>query len=126
MDAQALIRIYQTGFYICIAIAIVGLLLSILFFFRFHIGNIWLIQTGKAQRKAVQNMQEASRQNGRMRQEEAHHSEIAIQEDKPLKATEMLQSDPPRSDPPLAETEIIEGLTVTQDVVLTHTDEKII
>ena len=43
-----------------------------------------------------------------------------------LKATEMLQSDPPRSDPPLAETEIIEGLTVTQDVVLTHTDEKII
>ena len=114
MDAQALIRIYQTGFYICIAIAIVGLLLSVLFFFRFHIGNIWLIQTGKAQRKAVQNMQEASRQNGRMRQEEAHHSEIAIQEDKPLKATEMLQSDPPRSDPPLAETEIIEGLTVTQ------------
>ena len=109
MDAQALIRIYQTGFYICIAIAIVGLLLSVLFFFRFHIGNIWLIQTGKAQRKAVQNMQEASRQ-----------------EDKPLKATEMLQSDPPRSDPPLAETEIIEGLTVTQDVVLTHTDEKII
>ena len=126
MDAQALIRIYQTGFYICIAIAIVGLLLSVLFFFRFHIGNIWLIQTGKAQRKAVQNMQEASRQNGRMRQEEAHHSEIAIQEDKPLKATEMLQLDPPRSDPPLAETEIIEGLTVTQDVVLTHTDEKII
>lgn len=126
MDAQALIRIYQTGFYICIAIAIVGLLLSVLFFFRFHIGNIWLIQTGKAQRKAVQNMQEASRQNGRMRQEEAHHSEIAIQEDKPLKATEMLQSDPPRSDPPLAETAIIEGLTVTQDVVLTHTDEKII
>lgn len=126
MDAQALIRIYQTGFYICIAIAIVGLLLSVLFFFRFHIGNIWLIQTGKAQRKAVQNMQETSRQNGRMRQEEAHHSEIAIQEDKPLKATEMLQSDPPRSDPPLAETEIIEGLTVTQDVVLTHTDEKII
>lgn len=126
MDAQAVIRIYQTGFYICIAIAIVGLLLSVLFFFRFHIGNIWLIQTGKAQRKAVQNMQEASRQNGRMRQEEAHHSEIAIQEDKPLKATEMLQSDPPRSDPPLAETEIIEGLTVTQDVVLTHTDEKII
>ena len=126
MDAQALIRIYQTGFYICIAIAIVGLLLSVLFFFRFHIGNIWLIQTGKAQRKAVQNMQEASRQNGGMRQEEAHHSEIAIQEDKPLKATEMLQSDPPRSDPPLAETEIIEGLTVTQDVVLTHTDEKII
>ena len=126
MDAQALIRIYQTGFYICIAIAIVGLLLSVLFFFRFHIGNILLIQTGKAQRKAVQNMQEASRQNGRMRQEEAHHSEIAIQEDKPLKATEMLQSDPPRSDPPLAETEIIEGLTVTQDVVLTHTDEKII
>ena len=126
MDAQALIRIYQTGFYICIAIAIVGLLLSVLFFFRFHIGNIWLIQTGKAQRKAVQNMQEASRQNGRMRQEEAHHSEIAIREDKPLKATEMLQSDPPRSDPPLAETEIIEGLTVTQDVVLTHTDEKII
>lgn len=126
MDAQALIRIYQTGFYICIAIAIVGLLLSVLFFFRFHIGNIWLIQTGKAQRKAVQNMQEASRQNGRMRQEEAHHSEIAIQEDKPLKATEMLQADPPRSDPPLAETEIIEGLTVTQDVVLTHTDEKII
>lgn len=126
MDAQALIRIYQTGFYICIAIAIVGLLLSVLFFFRFHIGNIWLIQTGKAQRKAVQNMQEASRQNGRMRQEEAHHSEIAIQEDKPLKATEMLQSDPLRSDPPLAETEIIEGLTVTQDVVLTHTDEKII
>ena len=35
----------------------------------------------------------------------AHDSEIAIQEDKPLKATEMLQSDPPRSDPPLAETE---------------------
>ena len=125
MDAQALIRIYQTGFYICIAIAIVGILLSVLFFFRFHIGNIWLIQTGKAQRRAVQNMQEASRQNGRMRQEEAHPSEIAIQEDMPLKATEMLNPGPLQA-APLAETEMIEGLTVTQDVVLTHTDEKII
>ena len=60
-----------------------------------------------------------------MRQEEAHPSEIAIQEDMPLKATEMLNPGPLQA-APLAETEMIEGLTVTQDVVLTHTDEKII
>ena len=176
MDAQALIRIYQTGFYICMTITITGILLAVLFFFWFRIGTIWSIQTGKAQRKAVQNMQESSRQNGRMRQEETHHSELSIQEEVNLKATDSLEPDPPLKktaplEQKLKETEVLKQnfgetevlpqmaygatevlpqtgrleqttvlyeepavtkkmdehglLTITQEVVLIHTDEKI-
>lgn len=177
MDAQTLIQIYQTGFYICMAVTIVGILLAVLFFFWFRIGIIWSIQTGKAQKKAVQNMQESSRQNGRMRQEETHHSELSIQEEVNLKATDSLEPDPPLKktdslESGLKETEVLQQenfgeteilpqtsygatevlpqtgrleqttvlyeepaviekmdehglLTITQEVVLIHTDEKI-
>lgn len=58
MNAQALIQIYRTGFFICAAVAVLGLALSVLFFIRFRIGAIWAVRTGRAQKKAVYAMQE--------------------------------------------------------------------
>lgn len=71
MDAQSVIELCRTGFFVSVAVAVLGLVLTVFFFFRFRIGDIWAIRTGRAQRKAVQMLQEASRNDGRMRQEES-------------------------------------------------------
>ena len=70
MNGQSMLEIYQAGFYVCLGIAVLGLALTILFFFVFRIPSIWAMRTGRAQRQAVGNMRQASRRDGRMRKEE--------------------------------------------------------
>lgn len=133
MDAQALIQIYRTGFFICAAVAVLGLVLSVLFFIRFRIGSIWAIRTGRAEQRAVHAMQEASRKDGSMRREEKRHGKVP--EDSPPetteeleteKITEMLASEPETE---LLEPEILENhacsFRITQQIVLIHTEERI-
>lgn len=133
MDAQALIQIYRTGFFICAGIAALGLALSILFFFRFRIRDIWAVRTGRAQKKAVHDMQEASRNEGRMRKDERKYGKIC--EDSPPETTEDLRTEEitetlfPEPETELLQTELLESdpevFRITQQVVLIHTDEKI-
>ncbi len=152
MDAESLIRTYQTGFYLCMAITIVGILLSLFFFFRFKIGNIWAIQSGKAQKKAVQELQEASRQDGRMRADEARYFTGQDDEEQALEITASLEPDVQETDvlwqnqqEAYGETEVLpqteefvqttilnqnfaerKKFVVTQQVLLIHTEEKLV
>lgn len=154
MDAQVLIQIYRTGFFICAAITVLGLMLSILLFFRFRIREIWEARTGRAEKKAIFSMQEASRNDGRMRRDEKQHGKVS--EESPPEPTEDLNIE--KNTEPLAsecETELldneqifgceetiilaeteellqtevlenqVEGLVITQQVVLIHTEERI-
>lgn len=126
MDAQALIQIYRTGFFICAGIAALGLALSILFFFRFRIRDIWAVRTGRAQKKAVHDMQEASRSEGRMRKDESRYGKIG--EDAPPETTEDLRTEE-ITETELLQTELLESspavFRITQQVILIHTEEKI-
>ena len=70
MNGQSMIEIYQAGFYVCLGIAVLGLVLTIIFFFAFRIPSIWALRTGRAQKQAVGSMRQASRKDGRMRKEE--------------------------------------------------------
>lgn len=70
MDVQSLIAVYRAGFYASAVVAVVGAALAVALFFRFDIRNLWLIQTGRAQRQGVRQMEAASRNEGRMRREE--------------------------------------------------------
>lgn len=152
MDAQSLIQTYQTGFYLCMVITIVGIVLSLFCFFRFKIGNIWAIQSGKAQKKAVKELQEASRQDGRMRADEARYFTGQADEEQALEITASLEPNTQETDmlwrnpqEVYGETEVLpqteefvqttilnqnfaekKRFVVTQQVLLIHTEEKLV
>ena len=69
MDAQTLISVYRIGFYASMAVALLGLIVAVVLFVRFDIRTIWLIRTGRARKRSVAAMQEASRSGGRMRKD---------------------------------------------------------
>ena len=136
MDAQSLIHVYQTGFYICVAVTILGIILSLILFFQFRIGNIWAIQSGKARKKAVRELQEASRQDGRMRADEARYFTGLDDEEQALKITaplspELQKTDLLQPESQLQQTTILQPdsaqktFIITQQILLIHTDEKI-
>lgn len=55
---QQQINIFHTLFYVCLALCIVFLILSVIFFFKFDIRNIFNTKTGRSVRKTVQSMEE--------------------------------------------------------------------
>lgn len=61
-----MMQFYQTGFYVSIAVAVIGAVLTVTLFFRFHIPQLWAIRSGKAQRIGVDRLEKASRLEGRM------------------------------------------------------------
>ena len=69
---ESLISLFSVGFYIFLAIAIVGIGLGIFTFFKFNIPNVVALMSGKAQRRSVEQM----RASGIMR------SEAEIEQDK--------------------------------------------
>ena len=103
MDAQALIQIYRTGFFICAAVAVLGLVLSVMFYIRKRIGSISAIPTRRAEQ-----------------------SPETTEELETEKITEMIASEPETE---LLETEILENhacsFRITQQIVLIHTEERI-
>lgn len=154
MDAQVLIQIYRTGYYVCAAIAILGFMLAVLFFFRFKIIKIWEARTGRAEKKEVSALQEASKSDGRMRKDEKQHG--IVNEELPSEPTEDLEinkitetlvleqetvllKDEPMNrggetvvleeTEELTQTEVLEnqgsGFVITQQVLLIHTEERI-
>ena len=124
MNAQELIRIYRSCFYVCAAVTAAGILVSVCLFFRFHIRNIWMLRSGKAEKKAVREFQESSRQDGRMREEEYHPLEMQEERWAPPEITSPLESN--------IQTVILNAqekgkkdFRVTRQVMLVHTEEKI-
>ena len=55
---QQQINMFHTLFYVCLGLCIVFLILSVIFFFKFDIRNIFNARTGLSLRKTVQSMEE--------------------------------------------------------------------
>lgn len=64
---QQQIELYHTLFYVCLGICIVCFLLSVIFFFKFHIRNIFNARTGRSVKKTVQQMEEMNSRTGQLR-----------------------------------------------------------
>ena len=59
-QAENLIKIYETGFQICLVLAILFLAVTAVLFWRFRILHMIRNRTGRAQRKAIEQMKEAN------------------------------------------------------------------
>lgn len=79
MDSQGLIVVFRNGYYISMAVAIIGFAVSVFLFFKYDIRTIWQIKTGRAERQRVRDLENASRNEGRMIREE-NHSHLASED----------------------------------------------
>ncbi len=66
MDNLELIGILDTCMKLAIAAAILFLVLAVVFFFVFKIPQIYMIKTGKAQRRTIEKMSEVNAETGRL------------------------------------------------------------
>ena len=64
---QQQINMFHTLFYVCLGLCIVFLILSVTFFFKFDIRNIFNAKTGRSVRKTVQSMEEKNARTGSLR-----------------------------------------------------------
>ena len=64
---QQQINMFHTLFYVCLGLCIVFLILSVIFFFKFDIRNIFNAKTGRSVRKTVQSMEEKNARTGSLR-----------------------------------------------------------
>lgn len=64
---QQQINIFHTLFYVCLGLCIAFLILSVIFFFKFNIRNIFNAKTGRSVRKTVQSMEEKNARTGSLR-----------------------------------------------------------
>ena len=64
---QQQIDTFHTLFYVCLGLCIAFLILSVIFFFKFDIRNIFNTKTGRSVRKTVQSMEEKNARTGSLR-----------------------------------------------------------
>lgn len=67
MNSQSMIAAYNTGFNICLTIAVLGAASAIFLFFKFDIRTIFAIRTGRAERQTVEKLREANARTGTLR-----------------------------------------------------------
>ena len=67
MDAVGWMRLFGNLTYVAIAIAAVGLIMAVIFFFVFNIRDVYALRTGKAKRVAIERMSARNEQTGRLR-----------------------------------------------------------
>lgn len=84
MDAAAKMEVFQNLFYVSAALAVIGLGLAIFFFFYFDIRYIYLIISGKDKRDAVEQMNQRSVRNGRLRRMNKYAAKPAPQQQMPV------------------------------------------
>ena len=64
---QQQINLFHTLFYVCLGLSIFCLVLSIFFFFKFDIRNIFNARTGRSVKKTVQRVEEMNAKTGPLR-----------------------------------------------------------
>lgn len=128
-EAQSLIQLYHTGFYVCMSLAVLFALAAVWMFFKFDIRGIYLVQSGKAEKRMVERMQRQNAETGRLLAEEHGVASGGLNREAAA-----------RDDPPTAPLEeatalLAEGgaapcvggrrFVVTKRLLLIHTEERI-
>ncbi len=66
-QAENLISFYQMGFKVCIGLAVLFLVLTVVLFFRFNIRGTIANRSGRARKKTIEQMREANERTGRLK-----------------------------------------------------------
>lgn len=64
---QQQIQLFHNLFLVCMGLCIFFLVLSILFFFKFDIRNIFNVRTGRSVKKTIKEMEEVNARTGQLR-----------------------------------------------------------
>lgn len=125
-QAENLINLYETGFKICLVLAVLFFALTVFMFFRFKILKVIANRTGRAQKKSIEQMQEANARTGHLR----HAAQVAMGEYTP----ESLNEQPPETEetsvlsvsmpqePGRRKSAYTGRFIVTKEVLFVHTD----
>ena len=125
-QAENLINLYETGFKICLVLAVLFFALTVFMFFRFKILKVIANRTGRAQKKSIEQMQEANARTGHLR----HAAQVAMGEYTP----ESLNEQPPETEetavlsvsmpqePERRKSAYTGRFIVTKEVLFVHTD----
>ena len=57
-EAEQLISLYHTGFIVCLCLAILFAVLSVVIFFVFDIRGVFDFMTGRAEKRTIRKMEE--------------------------------------------------------------------
>ncbi len=68
-ELEQMIKIYHTGYLVCLILAILFLALSVFLFFKFDIRKIIDIKTGRGAKRSIQKMEEINARTGKLRQD---------------------------------------------------------
>lgn len=66
-NSTQLLKLFHTGFTVCLALGIIFLLVSILLFVKFDIKGIWELRSGRARARAIKEKQEEAALSGKLR-----------------------------------------------------------
>lgn len=66
-NSTQLLKVFHTGFLICLVLAGIFLVLSILLFVKFNIKGIWEMKSGRARARAIKEKEEESAKSGKIR-----------------------------------------------------------
>ena len=69
MQSEQFIGIFHIGFIVCLVLSVIFAGLSLFFFFKFKIRDVFNFLTGRAQRRTIQKMEEENAQTGKLRQD---------------------------------------------------------
>ena len=62
-----IITLLQGGFWVCLALTVILLILTIVFFFVFNIPLIFNVRTGRAKKKTIEQMKKKNSETGRLK-----------------------------------------------------------
>ena len=128
------IQAYNAGFYICLVITILGVLLSILFFFTLHIKDEWKMSSGRARNESILNIKKETNQEKRSAGEKSQVQNIGWKQTEVLNRAGEQPGSIPIRDGTLVLNPYIQNsknsgekiyFSITKNIMVIHTEEKI-
>lgn len=80
-EIEKMISIYQTGFYVCLVLAILLFSATVFVFFKFRIPAIFTSRSGRGLRRTIKEMQEINARTGRLPKSEMLRKRGSIRTD---------------------------------------------
>lgn len=128
------IQTYNMGFYICLGITVLGVVLAVTFFFTLHIKDAWKMSSGRARSESIRNIKVETNQEKSTVKRKVQEKEPGWKQTEVLRrAGEMREQVPIRNgtmvlNPQVqSQEEPTENIyfSITKNIMLIHTDEKI-
>lgn len=158
MGSEGIIQLYTNGFWISLAVTILGAVGAVASFFLFDIRTVFAIRTGKAEKASVQKLAAKNMETGRLKEDYSfdYNTMTMGKKTKRMLTTGKISTPPPGAEQvqPVAETTQLSqsapaqkpaeraaaaavpvqpapvhvtaaGFTITENIMIIHTDEVI-